>query len=310
MKKFAFAAAVMALLTVFAVSCKKDKKDKIDTTPTVTWDANGNFATCEITDKMEASVSITATEGIQDMTIKFTKIPVTLVGLVNQHIAVSDNRATSKNNNLATLDLINDSSVAAWFKELNITVPATIKGSTGCTINFKTLIGNLMSNQELENDETISFTLSITDKEDQNVTKSLSFHYTEGPEITVKNQAFTLAVPGKIEKAALVVSSASTSLNNKLSGSVYDGVKVNDGIQLDLIENSTAAGKLAGYGLSTGSKLKGLTKATLDLTKFINEVVLDEIKTDKSVGTHSFTLTIEDANGKVANGTAQYEYSE
>ena len=310
MKKNAFAAAVMALLTVFAVSCKKEKKTTEETRPVISWEANSNFATCEIIDNMDASINVTAPEGIQEMIIKFTKLPVTLVGLVNQHIAISENRATSKNGNLATMDLINDSSVSEWIRGLNMVVPASIKGSTGCTINFKSLINNLMSNQELENDETISFSLGITDAETQNTTKALSFHYTIGPEITVKDYSFALNVPGKIEEAVLLISSLSTSLNAKLVGPLYEGILGATGVSLDLIGNDTAAAKLSSYGVTSGSKLAGQTKTTVDLSKFISDMMLDELTTDKAFGSHLFTLSIKDALGKSSSRTFTYEYKE
>ncbi len=313
MKKFALAAAALALLVFAASSCKKDKQPKENTTPVIAWENNSNFAACEITDKMDASVSLTAKEGIQEMVISFTKLPLTLVGVVNQHIdgrSFPQNLASSSNNYLATLDLVNDSSVSEYIKGLNMIVPSTIKGSTACTINFKSLIINLMNNQILENDANISFTLSVVDKADQKASKNLTFHYTTGPYITVKNYAFAASVPGKIEKASITVNSGSQTLINKLKGSVFDGVPVNNGVMLDLIDNSTAAGKLASYGLTTGAKLKGQTKAALDLDEFIKLAVKDDIATDKSYGTHVFTLTIEDANGKTSSESLEYVYQQ
>lgn len=308
MKKFALAAAALALLVIAASSCKKDKQKKEDTTPVAAWESNSNFATCEITDKMDATISLTVKEGIQEMTIAFTKLPLTLVGVVNQHIAIADNRAVEKNKYLATLDLVNDSSVSSWIREMSMIVPATVKGSTGCTINFKSFINNLMNNQVLENDASISFTLNVIDKADQKISKALTFHFTTGPEITVSSYSFAATVPGKVEKASLIVSSASQTLTNILKGSVYDGVPVSDGIELDLIENAKAANKLASYGILTGAKLQGQTKANVSLSKFIEEVVTDIIATDESYGKHTFTLKIEDANGKTSSASLDFEY--
>ena len=56
------AAAVMALLTVFAVSCKKEKKVEDDSKPVIECEANPNFGEFEIMDDLNADVVVNAKE--------------------------------------------------------------------------------------------------------------------------------------------------------------------------------------------------------------------------------------------------------
>ena len=313
MNKFAFAAAVMALLTVFAVSCKKEKKAKEDSKPVIECEANQNFGEFEIVDDLNADVVVTAKEGIKSATVKFTVFPEILgKGFLNNHIGIKANQGTSTS--YPTIDLIDDATAVKWVtgKEgenaFVLFSNNTLADATTVTLHFSRLVFAMVKNQTLENNDRISFTLNITDNEGQAVSKTLVFHYTSAPEITVKNYSFTADVPGKVEEAVLVISSLSKSLNAKLVGPLYKGVKGNTGVSLDLIANTTAAEKLATYNVNTGTKLKAQTKVTVDLSKFISDMVIDEVTTDSATGQHLFTLTIKDALGKNSTETLIYEY--
>lgn len=87
MKRIASAAAVMALLTVLAVSCKKEKKVEDDSKPVIECEANPNFGEFEIMDDLNADVVVNAKEGIKSATVKFTVFPEILgKGFLNNHI--------------------------------------------------------------------------------------------------------------------------------------------------------------------------------------------------------------------------------
>ena len=293
MKRIAFAAAVMALLTVFAVSCKKDKKAKDDTKPVIECEANPNFGEFEIMDDLNADVVVTAKEGIKSATVKFTVFPEILgKGFLNNHIGIKANQGTSTS--YPTLDLIDDATVVKWVtgkegeNSFVLFSNTTLADASTVTLHFSRLIFAMVKNQTLENNDKVSFTFNVTDTQGQSVSKTLVFHYTAGPEITVKNYSFIIDAPGKVEEATLIVSSLSTSLNAKL--------------------NTTAAEKLGTYNVNTGNKLKAQTKVTVDLSKFISDMVLDEVTTDSATGQHLFTLTIKDALGKSFTSTLIYEY--
>ncbi len=313
MKRIAFAAAVMALLTVFAVSCKKDKKAKDDTKPVIECEANPNFGEFEIMDDLNADVVVTAKEGIKSATVKFTVFPEILgKGFLNNHIGIKANQGTSTS--YPTLDLIDDATVVKWVtgkegeNSFVLFSNTTLADASTVTLHFSRLIFAMVKNQTLENNDKVSFTFNVTDTQGQSVSKTLVFHYTAGPEITVKNYSFIIDAPGKVEEATLIVSSLSTSLNAKLVGPLYKGVLGTTGVSLDLIGNTTAAEKLGTYNVNTGNKLKAQTKVTVDLSKFISDMVLDEVTTDSATGQHLFTLTIKDALGKSFTSTLIYEY--
>lgn len=313
MKRIASAAAVMALLTVLAVSCKKEKKVEDDSKPVIECEANPNFGEFEIMDDLNADVVVNAKEGIKSATVKFTVFPEILgKGFLNNHIGIKANQGTSTS--YPTIDLIDDATAVKWVtgKEgenaFVLFSNSTLADATTVTLHFSRLVFAMVRNQTLENNDKISFTFNVTDKEGQSVSKTMVFHYTSAPEITIKGQSFSVDAPGKVEEATLLVSSLSTSLNAKLVGPLYKGVLGATGVSLDLIGNTTAAEKLATYSVNTGSKLKAQSKVTIDLSKFISEMVTDEIVTDSAYGNHLFTLTIKDALGKTSAQTLIYEF--
>lgn len=312
MKRIASAAAVMALLTVFAVSCKKEKKVEDDSKPVIECEANPNFGEFEIMDDLNADVVVTAKEGIMSATIKFTAF---FGGMgktqLNKYISIAANKGSSSV--FPTLDFIDDSGVVSWLTDVKVLNYATLSNANTATFHFGKLISTILndfydSSITPTNNDRLSFTLNITDTKEQAVSKTLVFHYTSAPAIEIKGQSFVINAPGNVEEATLLVSSLSASLNAKLEGPLYKGVRGATGVTLDLIANTVAADKLASYGINTGSKLKGQTKVTVDLSKFISEMVTDEIVTDSAYGNHLFTLTIKDALGKTSAQTLIYEY--
>ena len=306
MKKIAIAAALV-LLTVFAVSCKKEKKPADDSAPTIECEANASFAEFELVDNMNADVVVNSKQGLKTVTIKFTTFPPIMGnGFINTNISIKANQGTSSS--LPTLDLVDDATALAWVKGMNLFSNSSLQNATTVTFHFDRLVNAMLHSQTLENNNKLAFKLTVTDVDDQSVSKTLTFHFTAAPEITIKNQSFVIDAPGKIEKAVLLVSKLSTTLTNKLTGPVYNGVAKENGIELDLINNATAVDKLATFNVSTGSKLNAETKATIDLSKFISDMVMEEIATDAAYGDHTFTLTIQDALGKSATEVITYKY--
>ena len=321
MKKIALVFAGIALLLAAGTSCKKDKKDTPSSKPSVSWEANSDFSKQEITTTMDANIAFTVPEGIRSFTLKFTTLPPDLLGVVKQHISTSANR-TGNNDKTPILDAIEDNTSASYLIGLKMFTVSNLSGATAVVANFKALLDDLLKNQELSNNSTISILVSLVDKEDNKLERTVSFHYTSGPEFTWKGNAnfdpveingggaisaaIAVDVPGGIETAVIYVSTNSKALVSTLNK--YVTTPTASGVSLDLIEDAQTVDRLATlFGIATGDKLKGKTSATIDLSKlaeFIKDDVVDAGNSD-----HKFDITIGDVNCKVKTCKVVFHYT-
>lgn len=308
MKKLAITVAGIAVL-LLAASCKKDKKDTpVDTKPVISWEANSSFGQTEIKSDMDATLTISVTEGVQAFTLKFTSLPADLLGVVKQHIGTTANR-TGGNANTPVMDVVDDATVAGYLSGLGIASGSSLRGKTGLSFDFNKLIQDILKNQVLENNSIISIQLAVVDQSDQSVSKTISFHYTSGPALTwdgnadfadvnlntyTKGFKFKLNVPGKISLVTIQFDTKASVLTTVLRNYTSSS----SALVLDLINDSKTISQLAAYKeILTGSNLAGKTSATLDLSDFIVKVVKANLQDNE---TCSLTINVEDALGKSA----------
>ena len=321
MRTSAIVAAGLLALTVFA-SCKKEKKEKVDTTkPAINWEANANFAQQEITVNMDAVVSFSAPQGISAFTLKFTKLPEDLRGVVKQHIGNNANR-TGVNSDSPVMDPVDDATVSSYFAGLGLPSGASIQGSTSVSFDFKCLLDDLLLNQVLDNNSVISILLTLVDKDERSITKTVSFHYTSGPEIKwaanpdfslveiaadgKANASLKLAVPGKIASVTITVNTPSTTLYNALKA--YISASSAKELVVYLIGDADAVRNFANFGMATGSSLEGKTDVTLDMSKFVDTIVKPLGLSDAPNVEHSFRIKVVDSFGKEAGASLVFAF--
>lgn len=321
MKKTLLAVAAAALVVFGTASCKKEKKPTENTKPTISWEANSGFGRQEITTTMDAKIEFKVPEGIQSLTLKFTKIPNDLLGVVKQHINTSENR-TGVNADTPVLDAIDDSNASSYLSGLRMFSVSGLRGATETTADFKILIDDLLKNQELANNSEISILVSLVDKADNKLTKTVTFHYTSGPEITWKTNpgfaavelntkekpgvSLTVNAPGTIEKAVIYVSSNSKNLVNTLNK--YVSEQTATGVSLDLVDDPKVVERLSAvYNINTGDNLKGKSSAVIDLSN-LAEAMKDDVS-DAGNSDHNFDVTVTDANGKAKTVKVVFHYT-
>ena len=319
MKKSAILSAGLAILTLLA-SCEKEKKQNNteNTKPVISWEANAKFEQQEIRTGMDAVVSLEAKEGVSVFTLKFTKVPDDLRGVVKQHIGNNANR-TGANSDTPILDPVDDATVASYFKGLGLPGGSSIQGATSLSFDFKLLLDDILKNQVLDNNSQISILLTLVDKADQSISKTVTFHYTSGPEIkwsanpdfavvdlgsaSKVNASLSLTVPGKVEKVTMTVTTASATLSGALKAYVSSTATP---IVVDLTDDAKAVESFAGLGVATGSALKGKTSATLDLTNFVITFVKPFIASDSPNTYHNFDVKVADQFGKEESKTLSF----
>lgn len=296
MKRFVLALAGIALLFFAGTSCKKDKGGNESVKPTITWEANADFAQVQIGESLDAVITINAPEGIQDLTLKFTSIPAVMIGTIATHLDIKENWQGA-NANTPVIDLVADAKAVAYIKSLKMASVSTFSGAESVVLNFKPLVEALTL--DWSTSESIDIQINVTDKNGKSVSKKASFLFTPAPIISSDKLIFSVKALGEVEEAVLTVNSSSTTFNNMLKG--IGGEGQNGSIKLNLIDNTSV--------ISNGSKLKGQKEVSIDITNYVNTVGVPAFTSDKSVGDHKFTLTIIDANGKSGTNTAVYTYT-
>ena len=141
------------------------------TAPTMTWDANPDFAVTPITDPMsDVTIQIAAPEGIKEFTVKVESPAVSFLTIVSSMVS-SENAHVAEG--YVILDLIND---ATAVEQLGGFLPAgdAINGQT--TVNFSlSQLVPLIDGFGPEPGSIHTFTLSVTDTKDQTLSKPVSF---------------------------------------------------------------------------------------------------------------------------------------
>ena len=295
MKKVLFIiAAAAALLTV---ACKKEKIDP--TKPSITWESNPGFAQAEMTNALDAMVSVAAPGLIQDL-----KLVLNLGAnnnLVNQYIKIESNKSKSGSN--PVLDLVGDDAAANLLGGLGMRVGSSVRGRESVTLDLRKILERILLGQPVDNNTLFTIEVKVTDQANNMVSKTAKFHFTAAPTISwAKNPAFDVVdvdaaaieckvdiwAPGMIEKLTVKLeNNAAPYLTTYVTKRTNDSKTL-----LDLVENNLKDDDAFKGYFPRGSAVSGKDRVVLDFS------FLYDMKYDMDPSTNVFTVTVVDKNGK------------
>ena len=294
MKKALFITALAMALV--AVSCKKEKVDP--TKPSITWETNAGFSQVELTDDLDANVTVIAPGKIQDL-----KLVMNLGAdnnLLNQYIKIESNK--SKGGSNPVLDLVADESSANLLGGLGMRVGSSLRGREELKLDLRKLLERILLGQPVENNSVFSIEIRVTDQADNTTSKTAKFHFTAAPSISwAKNPSFadvdldaaaidckvTISAPGKIDKLTIKLEDAADkSVTDKVKNRTTTGTTVMDLINDEKVSQSIKT-------LPAPSAISGKELVTLDFS-FIYDWAPDMTGASLNV----FTITVTDKNAK------------
>jgi hypothetical protein len=294
MKKVLFITALaMALL---AVSCEKEKFDP--TKPSITWETNSGFSQVEMTDALDATVTVAAQGKIQDLKLVFN-----LGGdnnLLNQYIKIESNK--SKGGSNPVLDLVDDASAANLLGGLGMRVGSSLRGREEMKLDLRKILERILLGQPVANNSIFTIEVRVTDQADNTVSKTAKFHFTSAPSISwAKNQTFadvdldaaaidckvTVWAPGKIDKLTIKLEDAADkSVTDKVKNRTTSGTTLMDLVNDEKVSQSIKT-------LPAPSAISGKDQVTLDFS-FVYDWAPDMTGASLNV----FTITVTDKNAK------------
>ena len=295
MKKVLFIIAAAAAL--LAVACKKEKIDP--TKPSITWESNPGFAQAEMTNALDAMVSVAAPGLIQDL-----KLVLNLGAnnnLVNQYIKIESNKSKSGSN--PVLDLVGDDSAANLLGGLGMRVGSSLRGRELVTLDLRKILERILLGQPVDNNTLFTIEVKVTDQANNTVSKTAKFHFTAAPTISwAKNPGFDevdvdaaaieckvdIWAPGMIEKLTVKLeNNAAPFLTTYVTKRTADSKTL-----LDLVENNLKDDEAFKGYFPRGAAVSGKDRVVLDFS------FLYDIKYDMEASTNVFTVTVVDKNGK------------
>ena len=294
MNKIMYILAAAALL--LTVGCKKEKVDP--TKPSITWDSNTSFGQVEMTPALDANITITAPGKIQDM-----KLVLNLGGnnnLVNQYIKIQSNKST--NGSSPVMDLVEDESSANLLGGLGMRAGSSLRGREQFKLDLQKILERILLGQPVDNNTSFSIEIRVTDMAGSPASKTAKFHFTAAPEVSwPKNPGFAVVdldaaeieckvnvwAPGKIEKMTLTLEDgAAPALVSFVKKRTTGGTTVIDLVNDEMVKESFKSWFPAGDAVS------GKEQVILDFS------FMFEKKYDLEASTNTFTIVVEDKNGK------------
>ena len=136
------------------------------TAPTMSWDANPNFAPMTITDPMDVNITITAPEGINDFVIdvnsdKLNPVIASMGGVANPDGTVK-------------MDLINNATLVAALGKMGVPTGDKLKNQTEVEFSLSSLVPMILGFEPAPKSEH-TFTLKVTDNKNQSYEKAIVF---------------------------------------------------------------------------------------------------------------------------------------
>lgn len=160
-----FLTIMMATSAIFALSsCKEDKPVEIFDAPSITWAGNEDFSTVDITEDLNASLTVKAEAGIKSLTVD-----------VRSDIMESALEAIGIGT--TTLDLIGDQQVIAILDAVSqgaLPTGDALLNKTEVDFNISSLVK--MINAVTEEDSNHTFVVKVTDNADKSSEASCTFH--------------------------------------------------------------------------------------------------------------------------------------
>ena len=303
MKKLVYIIAAAAAL--LAVGCKKEKIDPAS--PAIVWESNPSFGQVELTNSLDAVVTVSAPGGFQGLKLVLGLGSFNI--LANPFISISSNKGGSVN---PVLDLIGDATSVSFANGLGMSVGPALKSRTETKLNLKAVLEKILEGQIVDNNTTFTLEVRAESQNGKTVSKTAKFHFTAAPTISWKNNP-TFAVvdldaapidcqveiraPGKIEK-----------LTVKLEDGAYPTfverfkTRTTDGTTLyDLTSDANDKGAFSG-GLPAKAAVADKDQVVLDFS-----FMFEEGRDMKSACMNTFTITAVDKNGKETRQQVQFK---
>lgn len=253
----------------------------------------------EMAPGMSVKIDVTAPGKIRDFTIAIDSPFLTEQTLESMGLA-------------KTINLANPASAetGAALAALGLPVGAGVTGKESLSIDISRFVPLIMEAYDQTADH--KFTLTVTDKSSQRVSKTLTLHQTESskaapvivlvngdidaPQEIVDQMTVQVSVtaPGAI--AGFTVGIDSPALTPEILGAVGLGQT------LDLVNPGSMADALGTLGFPTGDKVEGQTVLTLDISKLVPMIA--QIYTETS--DHKFTLKVTDKKGQSTTKTLTF----
>ena len=287
---------IAAATALMAVACKKEKIDP--TKPSIAWESNTGFAQVEMTDALDAMVTVTAPGKIQDL--KLVLGLGTNNNLVNQYIKIESNK--SKGGSNPVLDLVADDSSANLLGGLGMRVGSSLRGREEMKLDLRKLLERVLLGQPVENNSIFTIEVRVTDQAGNSANKTAKFHFTAAPSISwAKNPSFadvdldaaavdckiSVGAPGKIDKLTIKLEdSADKSVTEKVKNRTTSGTTV-----MDLINDEKVSQFIK--SLPAPSAISGKEQVTLDFS-----FIYDWVPEMTSASLNVFTITVTDKNAK------------
>lgn len=294
MNKFMYLIAAAALL--LAVGCKKEKVDP--TKPSITWDSNTSFGQVEMTPALDANITITAPGKIQDL-----KLALNLGAnnnLVNQYIKIQSNKST--NGSSPVMDLVDDEASANLLGGLGMRAGSSLRGREQFKLDLQKILERILQGQPVDNNTSFTIDIRVTDQSGNMSSKTAKFHFTAAPEVSwPKNPGFSVVdldateieckvniwAPGKIEKLTVTLEDgAAPAMVSFVKKRTTGGTTVIDLVNDEMVKDSFKSWFPAGDAVS------GKEQVVLDFAFMFQQ------KYDLEASTNTFTIVVEDKNGK------------
>ena len=286
-----------AVTTIFTTACKKEKIDP--TKPSIEWTANAGFAQVEMTNALDAVVTLNAPGKFQDVKLVLNLGAYNL--LANQYIKIETNK--SKGGSNPVLDLVADDSSVNLLGGLGMRVGASLKNSDQLQLDLKKILERILYGQVVENNTSFAIELRVTDQAGGTAAKTAKFHFTAAPDITWdKNSSFgevlldpsnkidckvKVLAPGKIKELTVNLEDGAdpivaTFIKNRTTGGIT---------KMDLVNDPKVSEGLKNY-FPTPASITGKDQAILDFG------FMYDWSYDIGASLNVFTITAKDQNEK------------
>ncbi len=299
MKKVLFYA--LAGLLIFT-ACSKNNASGDTQKPSINWEANSSFAVMEISQTMDAKVTVKIPEKATSFKITLATIPVELIGVANRLIGTQGNKASATT--AGVLDLIEDNTTVQTMSRIafSTAVGETLKTLPAVTLDFAKLLEELAGDTPLANQSAFTFRVTVVDSTGAKLEKDIRFNWTSAPEITCSTNFPYLLSTGTTTPLVLNIDAKGkiAGITLQFDGDAEQGIlswiqnrnkTVNDGSAvIDLMKEGTGAA----FNLPEPGDVKDKTQLSLNLTKLMTNFSFEA----KTPGDYSFLVTVVDALGK------------
>ena len=306
-----FLTMLMAVSAVFALNSCKEDAPVVDG-PSVQWPSNSSFATVDITDDLDASLTVTAPAGIKSFVVSVDSDALeSALGAIG--ITTTD------------LDLINDATVIGILDGVTqgqLPTGENLLNQTSVNFNISSLVQ--MINAVTTQDSNHSFTLNVTDNNAKTATVTCTFHRVgvDAPSMTWESNPDFATTEIETQMDVKIEISAPAGISSFVVG-VNSGVLnpmisifTGGSTDMDLINGPQALLEiLSAVGIPTGDDLRSATKVSLDLSNLVPMIITTAGNPALGTGAlepdsdHVFTLNLTDAAGQNLTQEVTFHYT-